>query len=252
MSRQQLIETYSSQGDEYTRAFTVFLAHTDQKDKANSWLKKEVSALARRDVFIDAGAGTGKLTAWLQPWFSTTIAIEPNPSLRAELQNTCSVTEILPVPIIEARPSVLADFVLCSHVFYYIDPAVWTEHVRTLAAWLRPGGVLAVALQNHDTDCMRMLSLFTGETFDLRELAKAFTNDASGEFDVRIDLVEANIRTDTFESAYIISEFMLNLLSLPYPPRREALERYIAEHFRRGDAYRMSCDQDFLRIQRQA
>jgi hypothetical protein len=151
-SDQNLVKVYDSQGNEYRRAFGVFLAHTDQKVKATAWLEQEVNGLAARDVFIDAGAGTGTLTTWLGPRFRKTIAIEPNPSLRDELQTACPEAELLPVPIAEARPSSRADFVLCSHVFYFTDRARWAEHLRCLANWLQPAGVLAVALQNHGNE----------------------------------------------------------------------------------------------------
>jgi SAM-dependent methyltransferase len=252
MSDQKLLNVYDSQGDEYSRAFSVFLAHTDQKAKANAWLEQEVKGLANRDVFIDAGAGNGQLTGWLAPRFRKTIAIEPNPSFREGLQRSCRGVELLPVPIAQARPNAQADFILCSHVFYHIDRDHWAENLRSLASWLRPGGVLAVALQNHETDCMRMLRHFTGEEFDLGALGRAFANDAQGQFDVRMETVEAHIQTDSFEAAYLIAEFILNALPLPHPPPRAELERYIRAHFHSNGNYRFSCHQDFLRIRRRA
>src|SRR5262245_22126525 len=142
------VKIYDSQGDEYSRAFGVFLAHTDQKVKANAWLENAVDELTSRNVFIDAGAGTGQLTRFLQQRFLQTIAIEPNPCLRVELQRLCPEAEVLAVPIAVARPRLPADFVLCSHVFYYIDRKLWMKNIRALASWLGPGGVLAIALQN--------------------------------------------------------------------------------------------------------
>src|SRR5262249_2649477 len=156
--------------------------------------------------------------------FRQTIAIEPNPSLREELQRSCPEAEVLPVSIAAARPSALADFVLCSHVFYYIDRSLWMDNLRSLAGWLQRGGVLAVALQNHETDCMRMPRHFTGEQFDLQALALAFYNEGYGRFDVRTDTVEAHVQTGSFEAACTIAEFMLNLLPLSHPPRRAELE----------------------------
>jgi SAM-dependent methyltransferase len=252
MSEQNLVKVYDSQGGEYGEAFRVFLAHTDQKVKATAWLEREVNGLARRDVFIDAGAGTGKLTTVLQPRFRKTIGIEPNSSLHDELRKACPEAELLPVPIIEARPGSRADFVLCSHVFYHIDRSLWAEHLRRLANWLQPAGVLAVALQNRESDGMRMLRHFTGEEFDLGALARVFAGEALGQFDVRMDTVEAHAQADSFGPAYIIAEFVLNVLPLCHPPRREDLERYVRDHFRHGDGYRMTFHQDFLRIQRRA
>lgn len=241
---------YDSLGPAYSQAFAVFLAHTDQKTNANAWLASQVSRLARRNVFIDAGAGTGKLTAWLQPHFQQTIAIEPNSSLREELQATCVGAQVVATPIVEAQPDALADFILCSHVFYYIDRHHWGANLQALTRWLAPGGVLAIALQNPDTDCMRMLRHFTGEAFDLASLGTACGNSAAEQFEVRIETVEAHVQTDSSQAAYTIAEFMMNLLPLAEPPRRMVLQQYVDTHFRSQDGYRFSCHQDFLRVQR--
>jgi SAM-dependent methyltransferase len=252
MSDQKLLNVYDSQGDEYSKAFGVFLAHTDQKVKAAAWLEQEVDGLADRGVFIDAGAGNGQLTGWLAPRFGKTIAIEPNPSFQQGLQKSCPGVELLPLPIAQARLNAQADFVLCSHVFYHIDQAHWAQNLRSLASWLRPRGVLAVALLNRETDCMRMLHYFTAKEFDLRALGRVFANDAQGKFDVRTETVEAHIQTDSFEAAYIIAEFILNAHPLAHPPLRAELERYIRTHFHRNGNYRFSNHQDFLRILRRA
>ena len=249
---QKLLNVYDSQGDEYSRAFGVFLAHTDSKAKAAAWLEQEIEGLASRDVFIDAGAGNGQITARLAPRFQKTIAIEPNPTFREALQKSCPGVELLPVPIDQARPNSQADFVLCSHVFYHIDRADWAETLRHLVSWLRPGGVLAVALANYENDCMRMLRHFKGEEFDLGALARAFAIEVRGQFDVRTETVEAHIQTDSFEAAYIIAEFILNALPLSHPTLRAKLEQYIRTHFHSNGHYRFSCHQDFLRIRRRA
>jgi SAM-dependent methyltransferase len=252
MSDQKSLNVYDSEGDQYSRAFGVFLAHTDQKAKAAAWLAQEIEGLANRDVFLDAGAGDGQLTGWLAPRFQKTIAIEPNPSFREALQKSCPGVELLPVPIDQTRPNSQAGFVLCSHVFYHIDRADWAETLRHLVSWLRPGGVLAVALANYENDCMRMLRHFKGEEFDLGALARAFAIEVRGQFDVRTEVVEAHVQTDSFEAAYIIAEFLLNALPLPHLPPRAELERYIRIHFQSNGHYRFSCHQDFLRIHRRA
>ena len=59
------------------------------------------------------------------------------------------------------------------------------------------------------------------------------------------------IETRDFSAAYAIAEFMLNLLPLPDPPQRRALEDYVRAHFARPDgSFRFSCDQDFIQIRK--
>ena len=79
------IAVYNSQSREYHDAFQIFLDHTDQKLKAQTVLSDLVDRLPSRHIFIDAGAGNGKVTSWFTERFVRTIAIEPNASLRHDL-----------------------------------------------------------------------------------------------------------------------------------------------------------------------
>jgi SAM-dependent methyltransferase len=241
------VRVYDSQSEAYHQAFQVFLDHTDQKVNARRWLDRLVQNLAARRIFIDAGAGTGQVTAWYLDKFERTIAIEPSPSLSAELRRTCPSAEILPMKILDARPGVEADLVLCSHVLYYIPPGEWLPSVARMASWLGPQGTLVIVLQNHETDCMRMLEAFHGQRFDLSALAREFEGAHGQQYRVERQLVDAQVTTADFDSAYIIAEFMLNLLPMSEPPARNSLETYIGKHFSRPDGgFRFSCHQDFL------
>lgn len=246
------VANFDSATPQYTKAFHTFLAHTDQKEKALEWLDREAAALPQKRTAIDAGAGTGKLTAWLAQRFATVIGVEPNPSLAAEFRTTCPTATLLPHTILAAAPGASADFILCSHVFYYIPREQWEAHVRHLISWLAPGGVLAITIQNPGTDCMRMVQHFIGRRVDLRELA-ALVSSLSGPYDVRLDTVEAHIRTEDLQTACEVAEFILNVLPIPHPPLWSDLEKYVTDHFARPDGgYQYSCHQDFLRIARRA
>lgn len=263
MLQTETIAVFDSQGDAYRESFQTFLAHTDQKEQARRWLSRLVESLPARRVFIDAGAGNGKMTAWFADRFQRTIAIEPNPHLRRELVETCPAAEPLSEGILAARPAAAADFVLCSHVFYYIDRGAWLETLGVLASWLAPQGALVVALQNHDSDCMRMIDHFFGRRFDLSQLAAEFRDARGAAYRVDLQTAPASIVAPDFDTAETIAEFMLNLLPLkggepgdPRPgllpaPAREDAAAYIRQHFADGaGGYRFSCDQDFLLVRR--
>lgn len=263
MLQTETIAVFDSQGDAYRAAFRTFLEHTDQKEQGRRWLSRLVESLPARRVFIDAGAGNGKVTAWFADRFQRTIAIEPNPHLRRELVETCPNAEALSAGILAARPAAAADFVLCSHVFYYIGCEVWLETLGVLASWLAPQGALVVALQNHDSDCMRMIGHFYGRRFDLSQLAAAFRDAHGAAYRVELETTPASIRTPDFDTAETIAEFMLNLLPLKgsdagdprqgllSAPARADAAAYIRQHFDdRAGGYRFSCDQDFLVVRR--
>jgi SAM-dependent methyltransferase len=247
------VTRFDSATPEYTKAFHTFLAHTDQKEKALKWLEQQIGGLLRLETAIDVGAGTGKLTAWLAARFATVIGLEPNPSLAAEFRAACPTALLLPDTILTANPGRTADFILCSHVFYYVPRTEWESTVRQLMSWLAPGGVLAITIQNPDTDCMRMVRHFIGRPLDLRELVAPAESAPGGPYDVRLDTVAAHIRADDLQTACEVAEFMLNVLPIEEPPLWTDLERYVANHFSRpGSGYQYSCHQDFLRIARRA
>ena len=244
------IRVYDSRSNDYHRAFQVFLDHTDQKARAREWLVRQVAGLPARKRLIDAGAGNGKVTAWLTDQFDATLAIEPNLSLASALREACPKAEVRTEPILEVQTPAHGDLVLCSHVFYYLDRNTWTPHLERLVSWLSPQGMLAVVLQNHQTDCMRMLDHFFGKRFDLSALAQDFSKRQGGPYQVKVETVPASIATQDFEAAYVVAEFMLNLLPIQQAPAKQALERYVRENFAKNGGYRFSCDQDFLVIRK--
>ena len=245
------IAVYDSQSREYHEAFQIFLDHTDQKLKAQTVLSDLVDRLPSRHIFIDAGAGNGKVTSWITERFVRTIAIEPNASLRHDLERACPAAELIPEHILNAKIETTGDLILCSHVFYYIDASEWMQTLTRLASWLAPGGLLVLVVQNHNTDCMRMLDQFLGQRFLVSSLAQKFQQQRPGSYDLRIDTSPAQIETTDFVSAYAIAEFMLNLLPIPQPPPKRALEDYVRAHFERPNgSFRFSCDQDFIQIRK--
>jgi trans-aconitate methyltransferase len=236
---------------EYTKAFHTFLEHTDEKDKEQQWLDSQVRELMRLGTAIDAGAGTGKLTRWLTDRFTRVLGIEPNPSLAAEFRVTCPMAILIPQTILAANLQVAADFIVCSHVFYYIPRTEWEVHLRQLISWMAPGGVLAITLANPDADCMRMVNHFIGGYRGLRELASVAESAPGGPYDVRLETVESYIRTDNLQTACEIAAFVLNDQPTPNPPLWTDLEKYVSNQFSQPTGgYQYSCHQDILRVAR--
>ena len=244
------IAVYDSASELYQRAFRTFLSHTDQKAKARDWLDRAVDSLPHRGTFIDAGAGNSAVTAWFAEKFDRVIAMEPNPFLRTELAAACPGAEILEGSIMDAELSEMADFVLCSHVFYYIDAEHWRAHLERLGSYLRQRGRLIIVLQNPGTDCMDMLQHFCDVRFDLRPAVQDFSTNSSGRYLVRTETVPCGIVTEDLADAVTIAEFMLNLVPLKAPPLRSAVEEYVANRFCANGSYSFTCSQDFYEISR--
>lgn len=247
----KFVPHFDSSSEAYRAAFDTFLSHTDQKIKARAWLESLIAALPSREVFIDAGAGEGSTTTWIAERFSSTIAVEPNAYLCERLAKSCPDAQILPVPILAAEPAAPADFVLCSHVFYYLDDADWMPNLDRLTSWLAPGGVLVLIMQNPRSDCMRMLRHFFTRRASMGDLLNQFEKRGDSGFHAHLDTVRCYIDTAEFETAYTIAEFMVNTLPDEQSLERSRLESYVRQRFVRpsGD-FRFSCTQDFLVINR--
>lgn len=253
MNRPTFVRSFVSNTPEYRQVFANFLAHTDQKKNAFDWIRREVERLPARSHMIDVGAGGGELTARLAPFFERVIAIEPNPSLAAEFRVNCPAAEVISTPFMDANVKAKANFILCSHVFYYIPRVEWEASLHRLITWLDVGGIRAVTIQNPRTDCMQMVRHFIGSPHDLSELCQTVGELKAGvDFDARVETVPAHIQTEDFQTACEVAEFVLNVLPpIPSPPAWQELERYVEEHFRQSDGrYRYSAHQDFLRIAR--
>ena len=215
MTPSDYVRVFDSQGEDYTKAFQVFLDSTDQKRNAKRFLQKLVDDLPSRKGFIDAGAGTGEVTKSFAPFFERTIAIEPNVHLLAQLQGALPQADAIATSILEACPAAPGDLVLCSHTLYYIPASEWLTHLERLVGWMSSTGLTVVILQNRRTDCMTMLEHFCSHR----------------------------------AAACTVAEFMLNLLPITRPPTRRDLEAYVDAHFVTGDGlYRLSVHQDFLEI----
>jgi Methyltransferase domain len=243
------IRVFDSQGEDYKKAFQVFLDHTDQKRNAKRWLQHMVDGLPERKVFIDAGAGNGEVTSTLAPAFHRTIAIEPNAYLLSQLRCAIPTAETINEPILAAKPAARGDLVLCSHTLYYIEAAQWLDHLERLVSWMAPTGVTIVVLQNRETGCMNMVNHFFGHRFELAQLAQAFQAKHGDRYEVKTTLDPAHVETPDAASAFVVAEFMLNLLSISKPPGKRDVQTYIEEHFKQPTGgYRFPVHQDFLQI----
>lgn len=115
-----------------------------------------------------------------------------------------------------------ANFILCSHVLYYIEQAQWLANIERLVSWLATDGLLVVVLQNHRTDCMRMLQHFFGHHYNLAGILPELKTRLSTAYDITCQVEPAHIWAEQFADIYIITEFMLNLVKINMaPPKQE-------------------------------
>jgi hypothetical protein len=244
------LKPYAHDQLEYARAFGTFLTHTDQKAKTIGWLTDLVNGLQSHGLFVDAGAGDGSTTATLGRLFDRTIAIEPNSALRAELARRCSEAEIVVAPIGEAKITSPADFVLCSHVLYYIPQNDWTDTLERLTSWLGAHGAAVVLLGNSNADVIALPRDFFGKNIDLTPALQEF-KARHDDFEILTHTLNCEVVVDDLESACTLTRFFLG----DYPDWGETVtlrkvEEYVRSHFTHPRGYRLSCDQDAVLLLR--
>ncbi|MFE3198700.1 class I SAM-dependent methyltransferase [Embleya sp. NPDC059237] len=242
--------------DDYRRAFELFLAGSDEKAVTHAHLLALVEQLPQRSVFLDIGAGSGATTRYLGSHFERTIAIEPSKYMRDALRLTYPEAEVLSDPVETAAPPALADFALCSHMFYFLPESQYLPTVRRLLDWVRPGGELVLVLQNPDNECMRLVRHFYDIRFDLSPTAKAL---GTGHEDLvescTLETLPVRFHADNLPDTLAVAEFMANVPDLAERPTRPThgdLENYVRTHFTDppGTGYTIHHDHDIVRIKR--
>ena len=248
------IRQYDFDSAHYEQVFALLLRQSDEKQQAIRWLDHCVAELPSRQRFVDAGAGTGTVTAALQKRFAHTLAIEPNVRFHASLRATCPQAEVMPCSIQEALvPAESADFILCAHVFYYIAAAKWSATLERLMGWLAPGGSLVLVLTHPDAGTMAVRQHFYAQRVDIGEWAQGWHKQHKEWCDLTIATIPSHIWAASFAEAYDLTEFMLNWSPGSVLPLRSAVEAYIqARFYQPNRRYQLSCDQTFVQLRRKS
>jgi SAM-dependent methyltransferase len=222
-------------GEDYRRAFELFMAGTDEKAVTHEYLTALVEQLPRRTLFLDVGAGDGVTTRHVGQYFERTIAIEPSAPMRQALQRSCPDAVVLNEPIDEVELDARADLALCSHVLYYVSDSAWVGTVRRVLNWVAPGGALLLMLQNPENGFMvRMVRHFTGVRLDLSDLAKRLEHNGNGLIEsVAMATLTSRYRSTNLADAIDVAEFMINVPALRSRrlPSRQELESYVVRNF---------------------
>jgi len=247
----QRLQIFDSDSAAYNQSFRFFLQHTDQKTQAKRWLSRFVKLLPSRQLFLDVGAGDGTITTQLKNKFERTIAIEPNEKLRIGLQLIPGI-EVVGGKLSEQNMMPPADLILCSHVFYLIEPSLWESCIHQMTTWLAENGALVIINQSRDTDCRRMFSHFYKDSPHLSSLYDKLKLMRKDGFNVDVDVVNSFITVPNIDDAYRIAEFLLSGRQSRTAPLSSQVRDYLNKNCLVSSIrYRLSCHQDFLTISRQ-
>ena len=205
-----------------------------------------IADLHHRRRFLDVGAGGGDLTIPLAQTFHETTVVEPNtPQIeflrrrypQFKLHNTTWANADLG----DDR----FDFILCSHVLYYLDEEDWMPAIDKMRAHLEPDGRLAIVLQSPIGELADFYNHFAHFDVDIlglwRELIHRF-----GDRAVEARYFVNEIWTDSLDDMVEIGLFLL--IDRKFRARADEIRDYFARRHRHGDGYRLKQDEILLAV----
>lgn len=236
--------------EEYQRQLALFVRSSDEKPKLVRQLQQIVARLPRRERFLDVGAGGGDLTIPLSTHFHSTTIAEPNQVQVERFRRTYPDFQVQNVALEKLELTGRTfDFILCSHVLYYLDPSAWADQVDKLHHWLTPGGKVAVVMQSPAGDVARFFQHFNGYHADVIPLWDEMVA-RHGEADVEALYCRARIQTASLDDMVKIGLFLL--IDKRFEQRKPEIADYHNRHHRTADGYCMHQGQITLVVTRPA
>jgi len=231
---------------EYRRQLHHFVTSSTEKGIELIKIGEILSGLRHRRTFLDIGAGGGDLTIPLSGSFRKTTVVEPNARQVAFLRTQRPEFECIhesweKVALADRR----FDFILCSHVLYYISPGKWLPTVAKMHAHLEPGGRLVLVIQSPIGQVAEFFNAFTRYDVPILDVWKSL-GEAYGEENLDVRYFLNDIRTKTLEGMVDIGLFLLCDPSLRR--RRPEIADYFQQRHRIPGGYRLVQDEILLSV----
>ena len=235
------------EGDaEYRRQLNLFSSCCTEKQAELVRLGEILNKVRSRERFLDIGAGGGHLTIPLSGMFQSTVVVEPNARQAEFLSRRCPKFDIHNCRFEDAPLSPASfDFVLCSHVLYYVNEALWPELVARMFGLLTPGGRLAIVLQAPVGQVADLFRAFTRYDVDLLGLWRTL-NETYGEENVEVRTIRNEIWTENLEDLTDMALFLL--LDARFRERRSEIRDYLERECKTEGGYRLVQDEVLLAV----
>lgn len=233
---------------EYRRQLDLFTRSSTEKQIELVKLGEVLAGITNRDAFLDIGAGGGYLTIPLSQSFEKTVIVEPNGKQGDFLRRRCPEFTVHHDTWGNIDlGGTFFDFILCSHVLYYIDSDAWLPALEKMYGRLAPGGRIAVVLQSPIGEVAAFFNQFTRYDVDIlglwRDLYMRYGDDAVG---VRYFLNE--IWTESLEDMVDIGLFLL--IDRRFRACRDEIRLYIEANQRVPGGFRMMQDEILLSLRK--
>jgi SAM-dependent methyltransferase len=229
----QPVRRYHWNTPEYADAFDVLLRSTRERAFLHQLLTSTLSRYPPEAHAVDWGAGRGDLTALMLQHFRHVYAVEPSPTMRAELEKRCPEACILAGTILSTSLPTPVEVSVLSHVLYHVPDHKWGAYVLRAASHLSRDGVLLVIQSDPDSEANWMLEHFGAPRFDLYA-ALATVIRRHKEYDFTFTRGRGPLRTTSFEETLQVARFVLcdrDEDAFSRPPIEEGFQSYVREHF---------------------
>ena len=233
---------------EYQRQLDLFIRCSTEKGIELVKIGEIIAGLPHRRCFLDIGAGGGGLTIPISQSFNEVTVVEPNQKQASFLKRRCPHFKIYNDFWEKANlGSKLYNFILCSHVLYYIEDGHWLTTIEKMYAHLEDGGRIAIVLQSPIGDVADFFNHFTHYDVNIlelwRDLIQHYGDDA---IEVRYFMNE--IWTESLEDMVTIGLFLL--IDSRFKEYEEKIRRYFESHHKIAEGYRIMQDEILLVIKK--
>ena len=233
---------------EYRRQLALFVRSCTEKGIELVRIGELIAGLGGRRSFLDIGAGGGDLTIPVSSSFETTTVVEPNELQARRLQRRCPFFRVINErwDRVDLGPERF-DFVLCSHVLYYIPEGAWLSTIEKMHDHLAPGGCVAIVIQSPMGEVAEFFSRFTRYDVNILglwgELIRRYGDEAVG---VRYFINE--IYTESLEDMVSIGLFLL--IGRNFRRHVDEIRNYFESRHRTPGGYRIRQDEILLVIRK--
>lgn len=233
---------------EYQRQLSVFVRSSTEKSIELVKIGEIVAGLEERRSFLDIGAGGGDLTIPISQSFSEAAVVEPNERQASYFRRRCPHFKVYNeswerMVLGEKR----FDFILCSHVLYYMDEGRWLSTIDKMYHHLEKGGRIAVVLQSPIGEVADFFKQFTSYEVNVLDLWRDLVL-RYGEENVDVRYFTNEIWTDNLDDMVTIGLFLL--LDSGFADRKDDIRRHFEARHKTDGGYRILQDDILLTLKK--
>ncbi|MGV8078525.1 MAG: class I SAM-dependent methyltransferase [Syntrophales bacterium] len=233
---------------EYRRQLALFVQSCTEKGIELVRIGELIAGLGQRRSFLDIGAGGGDLTIPVSSSFEKTTVVEPNELQARRLQQRCPSFRVINEcwDRIALGPERF-DFILCSHVLYYIPEGAWLSTIEKMHTHLESGGCIAIVIQSPMGEVAEFFSRFTRYDVNILglwgELIRRYGDEA-----VEVRYFVNQIFTESLDDMVSIGLFLL--IDRNFRRHVDEIRNYFEERHKVPGGYRIRQDDILLVIRK--